>query len=365
MKKCKLTAIFLIVFFICVKGQNDTLYRNLHLNEIQIIGSHNSYKKVIEPDLLKLIFNKDSVLAYSLQYEHLSLDSQLTLGLRSLELDVYHDPLGGKYKNPVGFKYLRKIGVKPESFDTNNELNKPGLKVFHIQGIDFRSTNLLFIDCLRSIKKWSDKNKDHVPIIITINAKDSKIDLDSAVVPFDFSRSALDSIDLEIRSVFSKDELITPDFIQGKYPSLEEAVMKKGWPKIHSVSGRFLFVLDEKGKKLNNYLNPDGSLRNKVMFVNLKEGNPCAAIRIINDPIKNEAYIQKLVKEGYIVRTRADDNTWEARRNFYGKFKKAVESGAQIISTDYYLPSRLFNSTYHVVFDNLNYIKINKFLITN
>jgi hypothetical protein len=340
-------------------SQTECEFEKLRLNEIQVIGSHNSYKKAIQPELWKMIYDKDSSTANALQYEHINIEEQLELGLRNLELDVYLDSFGGKYSSPLGLVFLRRMGITTAKFDVENELSKPGLKVFHIQDLDFRSNNLLFTNCLREIKKWSDSNINHVPIIVTINAKDSQIDLEGASVPILFSKKGLESIDAEILTVFSKDDLITPDFVRGNYPTLSEAVLKNGWPNIEEVKGRVLFVLDETGKKLNDYLNEDKSIVGKVMFVNVEDGNPNAAFMIINEPIKKEELIKSLVAKGYLVRTRADAETIEARKNDYSRFEAAKRSGAQIISTDYYLPSKLFKSDYKVIFDEKSYTRIN------
>ena len=51
---------------------------------------------------------------------------------------------------------------------------------------------------------------------------------------------------------------------------------------------------------------------------------------------------------GYLVRTRADADTIEARKNDYGRLKAALISGAQIISTDYCVPDPKLNTGYHV-----------------
>jgi hypothetical protein len=139
--------------------------------------------------------------------------------------------------------------------------------------------------------------------------------------------------------------------------------MKNGWPKIDAVRGRVLFVLDETGKKLSNYLASGDNGSGKLLFVNAEEGNPNAAVRIFNDPIEKETDIKELVRKGYIVRTRADADTKEARENKYERFQKAVESGAQIMTTDYYLPSKFFHSEYHVMFDNHGYVKVNDVVI--
>ena len=65
-------------------------------------------------------------------------------------------------------------------------------------------------------------------------------------------------------------------------------------------------------------------------------------------PIKNSEYIKKLVLAGYVVRTRADANTVEARAGDTGRREAAFESGAHLISTDYYtLPNR-FGTSYMV-----------------
>lgn len=355
-----INALFLLLFPLSANcGQSYIDFNTIKLNQIQIIGSHNSYKKIIQPELWKLIYAKDSMLANSLQYEHIPLEEQLELGLRSLELDVYLDQQGGKYSQPLGLSYLQKMGKAVEPYDLANELTQPGLKVFHIQDFDFRSHNLLFKNCLLAIKKWSLSNKNHIPIIITINAKDSKINFDGANVPLLFIKEALESIDTEIRSVFSESDLITPDLVRGKYSTLKEAILNNGWPKIEDVKGRFLFVLDEGGQKLEDYLNDNKSLTGKAMFVNVNEEDANAAIMIINDPIKDEMQIIDLVKKGYLVRTRADAETVEARNNNYARFEAAAKSGAQIISTDYYLPSRFFESNYKVIFDDKSYTRIN------
>ncbi|WP_419834326.1 Ca2+-dependent phosphoinositide-specific phospholipase C [Endozoicomonas atrinae] len=48
----------------------------------------------------------------------------------------------------------------------------PGLKVLHIQDLDYESTCYTFISCLTEIKTWSDNNPDHLPITVLVEAKD-------------------------------------------------------------------------------------------------------------------------------------------------------------------------------------------------
>src|SRR5688572_2874195 len=73
---------------------------NIKMNRIQVIGSHNSYKKAIDPALFKMFQQRDSVSASKIDYEHISITEQLDMGLRNLEIDVYGDEKGGKYAHP-------------------------------------------------------------------------------------------------------------------------------------------------------------------------------------------------------------------------------------------------------------------------
>ena len=66
----------------------------IKLNQIQVIGSHNSYKIGIERPLFEYLLKTIPALS-SLEYEHIPLSEQLNLGLRDLELDVFYDPKGG------------------------------------------------------------------------------------------------------------------------------------------------------------------------------------------------------------------------------------------------------------------------------
>lgn len=78
---------------------------------------------------------------------------------------------------------------------------------------------------------------------------------------------------------------------------------------------------------------------------------------IINNA--KDPMIPQLVKKGYIIRTRADSDTQEARRNDRSNFDAACASGAQIITTDYYLKSTHFKSDYVVSFKDDKYFRVN------
>ena len=66
------------------------------------------------------------------------------------------------------------------------------------------------------------------------------------------------------------------------------------------------------------------------------------------DPLTDFDRIQSLVRRGFIVRTRADADTVEARTGDVTRRDRAFASGAQLISTDYYQEATHFGTNYVV-----------------
>ena len=89
----------------------ETPADGFRMNQTQVLGSHNSYKQAINPSLLELLRKDDPGRYASLEYEHPPLRKQLDLGLRKLELDVVHDPEGGRYARPLGLEMVRQAGL--------------------------------------------------------------------------------------------------------------------------------------------------------------------------------------------------------------------------------------------------------------
>jgi len=330
----------------------------LRLNQIQVIGSHNSYKAAIDSSLYQLMIAvTPSVQA--LDYAHPPLTDQLNLGLRSLELDLYHDPEGGRYAKPLGLSMVRRAGKEARTYDPQGKMLKPGFKVFHVQDIDFRSNCLTFADALVEIRNWSERHPRHLPVIITLNLKEDTIELPGAVEPLRFDAAALDEIDKELLSTLGREELILPDDVRGDYGTLEAAVRASEWPTLAWARGRFLLVLDESGHQRDEYLADHPALRGRVMFVESEPGHPEAAVMIRNDPLTEGKRIAQLIRQGYLVRTRADSGTREARSGDFSRFKAAKKSGAQVISTDFYLVDRRFSSDYRIRFDQGRCYRLN------
>ena len=312
------------------------LRRCLRLNQIQVIGTHNSYKLPVTAQIFSLLAAFDAGLASSIEYSHVPLAQQFSeQGVRQIELDVFADPEGGLYSRRVG------LGVAGVPNDAPPELSEPGFKVLHIQDLDFNSSCLTFVDCLREVEDWSDDNPGHLPITILVELKDSPIP-----DPFDFGftqpvavgAAELDALDAEIRSVFQRRDLITPDDVRARRGTLEDAVLNKGWPTLTESAGKVMFVMDNGGAYRDLYREGRPSLEGRVLFTNSSPGQPDAAFVKVNSPQGNEAYIQSLVAAGYVVRTRSDEPTIEARSNDRSQLEAALASGAQWVSTDYPVP---------------------------
>ena len=73
-----------------------------------------------------------------------------------------------------------------------------------------------------------------------------------------------------------------------------------------------------------------------------------AILFVSNEPVADFALIQQRVAAGFIVRTRADADTREARTGDTSRREKAFASGAQYVTTDYIWPDERFGTGFTV-----------------
>lgn len=307
--------------------------QRVHINQIQVIGSHNSYHAGFPPSARKLMEMKSPKGLHGLDYHHAPLADQLSGGVRQIEIDVYADTKGGRYAHPAILNMVAKAGLPPDSeYDPHHVMDKPGFKVLHVQDIDVRSTCMTLIACLTDVRAWSKQHPQHLPIFILIETKEGKAELPSSTTPEPFTAPVFDALDKEIRSVFKPNEMITPDDVRGNSSTLVEAVHARKWPTLAKARGKVIFLMDQRHVE-PIYTKGHPSLRGRVLFTNAEPGAPDAAFTEENDGSLEE--INALVKQGYLVRTRSDENTDQARTDDTTRRDLALSSGAQMISTDY------------------------------
>jgi hypothetical protein len=304
------------------------------LNQIQVIGTHNSYHAGIAPSEARVWQIKNPKAFMALDYRHPPLKQQLDSGVRQIELDIFADSQGGRFAHPAGPRMVAEANLPPDPpFDPGGVMLKPGFKVMHVQDIDYRSVCQPFVACLGEVRAWSRAHPQHIPLFILVETKQNSKEGDMQLTPVEpFTESTFDALDAEIRSVFSPRELITPDDVRGRYETLNEAVLAGNWPTLKSARGKVVFLMDQRWAG-PIYLERHPSLRGRVLFTNAVPGQPDAAFTECNDGPKET--ITKLVREGYLVRTRTDAETVEARADDTRRRDAMIASGAQILSTDY------------------------------
>jgi hypothetical protein len=304
------------------------------INQIQVIGTHNSYHAGLLPGIAKLLQRTNPKAFDGLDYQHAGLMEQLDHGIRQIELDIFADTAGGRYAHPSSVVAVAEAGL-PADPDPYPEgvMSKPGFKVMHVQDLDYASNCQPFIACLTLVRTWSKAHPGHVPIFILVETKqDMPEEKFNWTTPEPFTSKTFDALDAEIRSVFSSDETIVPDEVRGRYGTLPEGVRHGGWPTLAAARGKVIFLMDQKpvGRV---YLEGHAALRGRVLFTNATPGAADAAFVEENDG--SAETIAALVRKGYLVRTRADADTVQGRTNDTRRRDLALRSGAQIVSTDY------------------------------
>jgi hypothetical protein len=260
----------------------------LRLNQIQVLGTHNSYH-LAPPAGPSLTPERDITQSpLTVQLEQQSV--------RQVELDV-HAPPGGP------------------------------LTVFHLRG-DEGTTCPTLGQCLREVRDWSDRSRGHLPVFVLIEPKHELGALVDGL-----------AVDAEVRGVFGPERLLTPDDVQGTWPSLRQAVQEGGWPLLGATRNKVVVVFTDELLARPAYTSNETSLQGRAMFVYANQASPLGAFASVPDARLEPSRIASLIGAGFIVRTRADDSGVEARANDSSRATAAFASGAHIVSTDYPVPA--------------------------
>jgi Phosphoinositide phospholipase C, Ca2+-dependent len=338
MKAMHLAAALLVATAAAGQSGASSSDAQVRINQIQVIGSHNSYHAGLLPGVRAYLAKEKPDSLRGLDYAHPPLNEQFDGGIRQIELDVFADSKGGRYAHPAGPAAEAAAGVTVDPIEnfsgaSPDVMMKPGFKVMHVQDVDQHSSCQPFTACLKIVRDWSKAHPQHLPIFVLVETKQGKpLNIPHATTPEPFTAATFDALDQEIRSVFAADEMITPDDMRGRYATPNEAARADAWPTLAQARGKVIFLMDQRNVG-PLYLEGHPGLRGRVLFTNAAPGQADAAFTEENDGTEQE--IAALVKQGYLVRTRTDADTKEGRSGSTARRDHAMASGAQILSTDY------------------------------
>lgn len=295
------------------------------LNAMRVLGSHNSYRPELDPAALAHQRQVMGERSTGVEYGHPPIAAQLNLGVRQLEFDPYADSAGGLYAAPYATDPA-KLAI----------MNRPGAKVLHAPIVDARTHCLTLAACFDEVAAWSKAHPDHDPIVIFVNTKEEPFNTPALPNPPLYTEADLASIDADAIATFGRSGIVAPDDVRGAAATLREAVIAGDWPTLAAARGKVLLVLDSNPRIAELYRQGHPSLKGRMMFGLYDAVEPEAAVFNIQDPKAEEAGIKALVAQGFLVRTRSDADTREARQHDLTRLQAALRSGAQVISSDYY-----------------------------
>jgi len=267
----------------------------LPLNRIRYLATHNSYRRAAGPLRRFFIGLVEPDWPARLAYSHPALRAQLEEGIRSFELDLR----------------ARRRG---------------DFVLAHVPLVDDRSDDPALSPALEELALWSDRNPGHAPILLLLELKEDYSFLDPGLAGFD--AEALDRLDAALRAGLGR-RLVEPDGIRGAYPSLRDALVERGWPRLGELRGKFVAVIHEDERYRALYAAGRPSLEGRAAFDCAPAGAPDQAFAILNDPAGDGAAIAAALASGVVARTRADADLE------LGGLEAALASGAQIVSTDF------------------------------
>jgi hypothetical protein len=321
----------------------------LRLDEVQIIGTHNSYHQ--RPDAILLEYLRTSGfseggywtgarLARAIDYGREPLDQQLDRGIRALELDVHDDPEGTLFQHPPLLDTLARNGKSPDRpWDPLSKMRTPGFKVLHKQTYDPRSNCPLLADCLAQVADWSKSHAGHLPIILMIEVKEGAPARKLGCVGL--CADGWRRLKRQLADAFGT-RLLRPGDVGVT------------WPTLGALRGKVMVMLLDEEDHAQSYRAETDRDGNDLIFTAARpakhaplRAGPHDRIAILPDP--RDPRISEARRAGLLVYTRADADTEEARRNDSSRREAAFDSGAAFVSTDFPSPDPRF-SNYSVRF---------------
>ena len=324
---------------------DDTDINHLRLHQLQLIGTHNSYHIAPHKSVANLISLAGSSVLQGIEYTHRPLPEQLQqLQVRQLELDLFADPDGGLFAKPLARNLLINSGQDPgPDPNADGSLAAPGIKVLHAAGFDYATNVTTLRTAFQQIRAWSAAAPQHLPVMILLELKET-VPNPAGVRLVRWDSPRLQELDALIRSEFPPGTMFAPaDLLEPGDESVRQAVIRRGWPTLQKLRGKVFFCLDNEGGWVQRYLAAQTDPQQAPLFVSAAPDHPLAAWLKRNDPVGQFAEIQALVKQGFLIRTRADADTTQARTNDTTRREQAFASGAQYISTDFPEPQPQFS----------------------
>lgn len=291
-------------------------------NEVAYIATHNSYQL-------------ESVESYQQIYRNLET---VTFGLVDGNAPLYNsDTLTEQFN----------AGIRSIELDIETVVDGESVKFVcsHSPLIDMTSSCYDFELALEEIRMWSDANPRHLPITVIIEPKQVFL-LDNGMRFFNLKYA--NKVDELLSEVFG-DKLITPADMMGDHASLKEMREADDWLTLEECAGKVVVLLHDTAVT-NKYIKQDESIKTQIMFPMLRykdRDKSYASFLIDNKPKDIAKHSQELIYEkNLIVRARVDS---------FGSYneedrKLTLESGAQILSTDYPPRADMTDVDYYVDF---------------
>lgn len=272
---------------------------DLHLNEIQVLATHNSYKRIPNK-----VINFPSYLVSQRTrngyYGYESLTKQLDVGIRGLELDI------------------TMYGDKPV--------------LMHWPPSDWRTNGPDFALALQEIKLWSQRNPNHTPINIMLQIRDTHSPYNHKYGKV--SKQDLANIDKLFVDIFGDDGIITPADVKKDYDTMQDALEQNGWPLLKDCMGKVFFLaLFDSSTNRDKYLDLDRSYMSQKAFILYKRNEVCSYTAVIlgdNATIDTQQLVE-FVNKNYIVRSRIDEQKSYSEE----RWRTTIDVGATILTTDH------------------------------
>ena len=300
------------------------------LNEIAILGTHNSYQRLATAEtrfamniIDAITFKKAGLDTFDFEMD--TLTEQLEMGVRNVEIDI-------------------------ETLDKDNKIE---FKVTHNSLIDNASSAYDFEKALKEIKMWSDNNPNHVPVIIIVEPKSFVIEINGMKK---FSLEYAKELEKIVADTLGE-SLLTPADMLRDYESFKEMREKDDWISLKEAQGKILVLLHD-CDVTESYIALDETIRTQKMFPMLRyddRNETYTSFILENDAFRaNDRKAENIDESNLIVRTRADVYPEYSDE----RYKVIEDCGSQIITTDF--PEKINGNEENVYSFNGKKIKLIK-----